>query len=246
MNKHYIVFLILSFIYSHDSYSENITVVTEYLEPYQIKNDDGSLGGYMTEIVRSLFRISGDIPEISVMPWARAYQIAKTEKNVLIYSIVHTDERSEHFEWIGKVSVNNLFLWGLKNKFPRPMKSIKELNKYHIAVLRNSNVDKYLESHQFTNLRPLTLEVQLLKMLLLQRVDLIIGTEETILERLKKLDTPFSDITKVFELTDVNTNLSIAFNKNTTPQLVSRFKKAFVKLKKSGELDEIKKKWFKR
>ena len=239
MHKPYLLLLIFSLFSSHVSYGEQIKVVTEYLEPYQIRNADGSLGGYMTEIIRTLFRMTGDVPDITILPWARAYQIAKSEKNVLIYSIVHTKERSPHFHWIGKIATTKVFFWGLTSRFPQQLDGIDALRQYQIAVLRASNIASYLSAHQFNKLHPLTLEEKLLKMLSRKRIDLIVGTEESIIKRANKIGFNLSKITKVAEIKDLNTHLSIAFNINSSPKLVTRFTPAFTQLEKSGALEAI-------
>ena len=79
-----ITFLLLA---SFCAQSKEIKVVTELLEPYQIKKPDGSLGGFSTDVVDALFEITKDLAEIKIMPWARAYEIALSKPNILIYSI---------------------------------------------------------------------------------------------------------------------------------------------------------------
>ena len=42
------------------SYGETIKVVTEYLPPFQIIDNNGKLSGYATEVVNELFLLTGD------------------------------------------------------------------------------------------------------------------------------------------------------------------------------------------
>ncbi|WP_138553254.1 substrate-binding periplasmic protein [Pseudoalteromonas rubra] len=221
-----------------------LQVVTEYLYPYQIKNEDGSLGGFMTEVVHALCQQAGDIPDIRVMPWARAYQTALTTQNVLIYSIVHTEARSPYFNWIGEVKTDPIYLWGLARRFPAQSDSLMLLKKYRVAVLRGSNVAQYLAKHQFSNLKPLSYEDQLLRMLEKDRLDLVVGTEQTIWQRATKAGMDFNTLAKVVELTELNTNLSIAFNITSDPKLVARYRDAFSTISSNGKLAGIQQKWF--
>lgn len=243
MNKFYLICLLLISAYPQQSQSEHIKVVTEYLEPYQIKNADGSLGGYMTEVVHALFRLTGDVPQITVMPWARAYQTAKTEKNVLIYTISPTKERSRQFHWLGTITTNEVFMWGLKAQFPRPVDSLEQIKNHRVAVLRDSNIATYLSSQQFSKLYPLTFEDQPLKMLFKNRVDLIVGIEKTILKQAKVFDPDLSKLTRVTVIKGLNTDLSLAFNIHSNPELIKRYRLAFQQLETSGELTRIKQKW---
>ncbi|MCF2908483.1 transporter substrate-binding domain-containing protein [Pseudoalteromonas sp. DL2-H2.2] len=221
-----------------------IQVVTEYLYPYQIKNDDGSLGGFMTEVVYALCQQVGDTPDISVMPWARAYQTAVTTENVLIYSIVHTQARSPLFHWIGEVQTEPIFLWGLKRRFPVQSDSLMLLKQHRVAVLRGSNVAHYLAKQQFSDLKPLSYEEQLLQMLEKDRLDLVVGTEETIWQRANKAGVDFNALRKVAELKALNTNLSIALNIQSDPNLVERYRAAFSEISANGQLAAIQQKWF--
>lgn len=222
---------------------EHIRVVTEYLKPYQIKQTDGELGGYMTEIVHALFLETGDTPEIEVMPWARAYNTALTEKNVLIYSIVETEERRKHFHWIGKIPTAPIFFWGLENKFTNLPSAVADLSELRIAVLRHSNVHKYLQEKAFHHLVPIADESRLLPMLLLKRVDLIVGNEKSMAMRLQRNRSSIDDLARVLEIDELNTYLSVAFNTSSDIGIVNRFKAAYSKLNASGELAEIRKKW---
>ncbi|WP_081694366.1 substrate-binding periplasmic protein [Pseudoalteromonas rubra] len=222
-----------------------VQVVTEYLYPYQIKNEDGSLGGFMTEVLHALCQQVGDVPDITVMPWARAYQIAVTTENVLIYSIVHTQARSPLFHWIGEVQTDPIYLWGLKRRFPVQSDALMLLKQHRVAVLRGSNVAQYLAKQQFSNLKPLSYEEQLLQMLEKDRLDLVVGTEETIWQRANKAGMDFSTLNKVAELTELNTNLSIAFNIDSDPNLVARYRDGFAAISSNGKLAGIQQKWFK-
>lgn len=235
--------LITCLLFSQVSHSETIRVVTEYLEPYQIKQPDGQLGGYMTEVVRALFHVTGDTADIEVMPWARAFQTAKTQKNVLIYSIVETEERREHFHWIGKIATAPIYFWGLKKHFPQTNQSVLSLRDYRVSVLRGSNITHYLEKKSFRNLVPMTEEQQLLKMLMHERVDLIVGSEKTMSMRLKNNKTSGELLTRVTEISELNTYLSMAFHITSDPALVARYKDAFATLSHSGELAKIRNKW---
>ena len=230
-------------IFGSPSRAETIRVVTEYLDPYQIKNADGSLGGYMTEVVEAMFHITGDTAKIEVMPWARAFHTAKNESDVLIYSIVETDERREHFHWIGKIPTEVIYLWALKSKFAAPVSALDELKPYRVSVLRGSNVYHFLQQQKFPNLVPLSEESQLLKMLRHERVDLVVGTGRTIVQRMRREKFPEQSLTQVLELSDLNAYLSLAFNIHSSPELVARYRKAYTQLVDSGELANISKKW---
>jgi len=220
-----------------------INVVTEYLEPYQIKADDGSLKGYCVDVVKALFDITHDHANIQVLPWARAYEIAKNEPNVMIFSMARTPQREQLFHWVGNLKKEQLYFWGLKDKFEGPIKSYQELQHFKVAASRYSNVAEFLENKDFSDIHHLIKEDQNMLMLYRGRVDLIVATQLTLETRAKKLGLNFARLVKLKEVPELNNDLSIAFNVHSSPELVQQYQSAFSKLITSGKLEEIKQKW---
>lgn len=223
--------------------TQEINVVTEYLEPYQIINNDGSLGGFSTEVVNALFSITKDQANIQVMPWARAYEVGLNQPNTLIYSIARTKVRENKFKWIGALKKERLYFWGLKKHFTKTDYQVPELKNYKIAVSRHSNTAQYIIGQNFTNIYQLANERQNMDMLFKDRVDLILATQITIETRAKKLGYDFNELQKLNEVEALNNKLSIAFSLDTSPELIKKYQMAFQQLVDSGQLDKLKEKW---
>jgi polar amino acid transport system substrate-binding protein len=246
MNKDFLatltvsVFLLLVPLYGQ---SKEIKVVTEFLEPYQIKNPDGSLGGFSTDVVQALFKITQDHPEIQVMPWARAYEIALHKPNILIYSIAHTKVRDKKFHWIGALKEERLYFWGLKKNYKNNDYEVSALKTLKIAASRNSNSAQYLMDQGFSNIYQLANERQNMNMLFIDRVDLILATKITIETRAKSLGYNFDELQQLNEVAALNNKLSIAFSMGTSPLLIQKYQTAFQQLVTNGELAKIKAKW---
>ena len=228
---------------NHFLMAQDIEVVTEHLEPYQVQNADGSLGGYSTEVIQALFAITNDTAKIQVMPWARAYEVGLKQPNTLIYSIARTPAREKKFHWVGALKEERLYFWGLKKHFPESDYQVPELKDYKIAVSRNSNSAQYILSQKFTNVYQLTNERQNMNMLFIDRVDLILATQITIETRAKNLGHKFSDLQKLTEIAALNNKLSVAFSLETPTELVKKYQVAYQKLVNSGQLDKLKEKW---
>jgi polar amino acid transport system substrate-binding protein len=245
INNHLIIITLNFLFYLLPTYSQadEINVVTEYLEPYQIQNADGSLGGFSTEVIHSLLAITNDNAKIQVMPWARAYEVALHEPNTLIYSIAHTKTRNEKFHWIGALKEERLYFWGLKKQFTKVNYKVEELKNYRIAVSRNSNSAQYITSQDFSKVYQLANERQNMDMLFIDRVDLILATQITIETRAKNLGYSFNDLQRLNEVAALNNKLSIAFSLDTPPELIKKYRKAFQQLESNGQLNKLKKKW---
>jgi len=220
-----------------------ITVVTEYLEPFQIKNDDGSLDGMATEIIRALFTYLDKPLSIEVMPWARAFAIASNEKNTLIYSIARPPQRENDFHWLASIAKEEYYFWGLKTKFPRGIDNIELLKPYQTSASRDSNVESYLLDKQFFKIYRLVTEDQSLQMLSQKRIDLMLETELTLRYRADKLGLAFNKLRRLRPVKELNSELYFAFNKQTDLATVELFKNAFQTLKHQGVIKRIKDKW---
>lgn len=234
---------ILFFFVSASGQTVEIDVVTELLEPYQVQNPDGSLGGFSTEVVNALFTITKDKANIQVMPWARAYEVGLNQPNTLIYSIARTKVRENKFKWIGALKKERLYFWGLKKHFTKTDYQVPELKNYKIAVSRHSNTAQYIINQNFTNIYQLANERQNMNMLFIDRVDLILATKITIETRAKKLGYDINELQKLNEVAALNNKLSIAFSLDTSPELIKKYQMAFQQLVDSGQLDKLKEKW---
>lgn len=223
--------------------AEEVKVVTEYLTPYQVKNADGSLGGFSTEVVKAIFKQANITPHFVVMPWARAYEVAKSEKNTMIFSIARTEERDELFHWLGGLTKEKLYFWGLKKNFSKAINNISQLKNFHIAASRNSNISQYLLKENFNNIYFITVEEQSMKMFYSNRIDLLIETELNIKYRTEKLGFDFNKMRKLIAIDELNNDLSIAMNLQSDLQLVLQLQQAYSEIKQKGIIKSLKKKW---
>ena len=91
-----IILILLCWLLSAQVSAIRLTVVTEDLYPYNYI-ENGELKGQATEIVVKVLKHAGIDYSIQVYPWARAYNLALNNKNVLIYSIVKIPSREKLF-----------------------------------------------------------------------------------------------------------------------------------------------------
>ncbi len=230
-------------VFSVSSSAEKITVITEYLPPFQLKNSDGSLGGYATEVINELFAISNDESCIEIVTWARGYDRALNEKNILIYSIAHTKSRHSLFHWVGSIRYERFFFWGLKSQFTEPFKNIEQLKKMSVATPKDHNSEQFLTSNGFKNIYRVVNNEQQVQMLYRQRVDMVLGNSLVIKSQANELGHNPADLMPIFEAYSLNNSLDFAFSIKTDIKLVKRYQDAFLQLINSGKLAEIRNKW---
>lgn len=221
--------------------ASEITIVTERFPPFQITDGDKITGGFSTEVVNALLEETGIKAKMQVFPWARAYKMALTQKNVLIFSITRNEEREDFFNWVGSIFALEDYFWSLNHELE--IRSLEDAKKYTIAVPRDDNQHQFLVKNGFTKLYPVTDLDTALKMLYAGRIDLVMGNDISTTYRLKSLNFEPSKLKKIYKIGQQWGDLSIAFSKNTSDQLVERFQIALEKIKSSGQFEKILNRW---
>ena len=155
------------------SAQQHITVFTEHLPPYQIQDKEGKLSGLTIDIFNELIQITGDIPKIQIMPWARAFRDVQTTPNSLIFSMTRTPEREDKFLWVGDILEFHPYFWGLRERFNNKSFSFNEIKQYIISIVRNSSGYSFLQSHKFPKIYPTVYEEQVIKMIYKGRADFL-------------------------------------------------------------------------
>lgn len=152
MNKTPKLLLIIScliFLYSIKSFAtDKVIVVTELAPPYQTIKDN-IIGGSATEKVEQYLISKGVNYEIQMYPWARAYKLATTKPNIMIYGIANTKKRKDLFDWLIPVYHFKPHLVGLKHRKDLKISNLEQAKIFTIAVQRNDFTHNYLLSKGF-------------------------------------------------------------------------------------------------
>jgi len=128
-----------------------------------------------------------------VLPWARAYRIAMTEPNVIIFSMTKNKERNKHFYWLLKLQSLTYRFYSLANR--------KDLKNNHLSAALNHTVAAVRDSYAATTLKKLgfitgknlilTLNYKdAWQMLRLGRVDYTFANEQVLADTLTSLNIP--------------------------------------------------------
>ena len=81
--------------------SSELRLLTEQAPPTSFLRD-AQPEGYAVEVVRELIRRTGSQARIELLPWTRAYFLAKSEADTGLFSVVRTAEREALFQWSGR------------------------------------------------------------------------------------------------------------------------------------------------
>ncbi len=228
--------------------SPGITIVTEDWPPYNYI-EDGRVTGISTEIVQATLAKAEIEAKINVYPWARAYKTALDQKNVLIYTIVRTDEREKLFNWIGPiVPPARFFLYKLKDRTDIVVNSLDDAKKYRIGVIRNSIQHLFLQGQGFEEnkqLYPVAQEGQNIEKMFLGRIDFIVENELVLPIRMKKAGLPLSRVEQALMLFEGGEGYYMALSRQTPADMVERMRTAFEQVKAEGLPESITEKYLK-
>ncbi len=227
--------------------AEPLRIVTEELPPYNMTRD-GRLTGMSTEVVQAVLETVGLQADIQSMPWARAYDIALNDENVLIYSIARTAEREQLFKWVGVIAPMRWYLYARPDSGLR-LANLEQARHYQIATVAQDAGEQYLLARGFKigrNLQSNNKYAYNYEKLKLGRVDLWISIELNALYLIRRAgEDPVKAVEPVLSLPDLGSGggLNMAFSRQTPDALVERFRQGLERIRRDGRYAAIARKW---
>jgi polar amino acid transport system substrate-binding protein len=146
--------------------------------PFRIEDNSAPYGfkGLDIEILDEISKKLNIKIQVRRSPWARSLENIKTGESDIITGVAYTDERAEFIDYVepSYYSVNPVF-YVQKGK-GHLIKNYSDLNSYSIGYSIKSAYFEPFNSDRKLKKVELSTEAQLIKMLVLGRVDVIIGT----------------------------------------------------------------------
>jgi len=236
--------LCLSVLQAH---AGTIRVVTEELPPYNMTRD-GQLTGMSTEVVQAVLKEVNIQASIQSMPWARAYDLALHEPDVLIYSITRTAEREHLFKWVGTIAASHWYIYSSAGH-PVSLMDLDDARDWQTATVNEDVGEQYLTARKFVIGQQLQssnryeLNYQKLRT---GHVDLWISDELNARYLARQVgDDPNLTLVqslRVPELEDAG-GFNMAFSAATPDGTVQLFQKGLKTLRENGTFDAIARKW---
>jgi len=198
---------------------------------------DGKPAGSATQIVEMTLQKAGLADyTVSVYPWARSYDMALHEPNVLIYMIARTPERERLFKWTGEFMKIEYHLFKLKERKDVVVKALGDTGAYTIGVIRDDVRHQYMQRRGHARLVVSAESIDNFRRLLNRQVDLIPLTETEAASLCARTQFECSSIEKVYALDEMSTALYMAYSASTADSTVERTRAAFEQVKAAGAL----------
>jgi len=217
--------------------AEERIIMAEDYRPFQYI-ENGAWSGLSFEIVSEILKIIDQPSKINLYPWARAYSEIANKPNRILFSMARTADREHLFKWVGPIIEDKVFFYK-KRSVKININDIADAKAVGtVLVVRNYPEHADLQKRLFTNLYIVNQPVQLFKMLVLERGDLVPSGEITVLPILQKANIDPHLIEQTNALLFEN-KLYIAFSKDTSDLEVLKWQQALNQLKSTGKYAQI-------
>lgn len=203
-----------------------LTVVTEHWPPFNYINEQGMPDGIATRKLRHVLTKAGFDYHIELQSWSRAYQQARDNPNVLIYTIFRSEERLDDFQWICPlIQTGGSEVYSLAYRIDIQVASTEDLKSWITGVYASGWSHDYLTGsglRQGEHLDVVSDEMANVRKLFANRVDLIVQEPDLIEGRLKQLGKTIDDIRPVFVLGDKESKTGcMAMSTDTSESIVT-------------------------
>lgn len=218
--------------------AEPLQVVTEDSSYSELR--DGKVVGVASEIVEKALAKAGVTDyHMALYPWARAYDMARLEPNVLIYPIIRSAEREPLFKWVGELDQVTPMFYKLRERRDVVVKSLQDAKNYTVGVVRDDSRQEYLEGKGFSKMVVSSNNLDNLRKLLSGQVALVPLPEREAREQCEDLHIAFEDLESVYTIDELSKGLYVALSLKTPDDTVKRITAAFAKLKDDGTLAKV-------
>ena len=211
-----------------------LNVMTEDYPPFNMQGEGGKIVGLSTEVVEELFKRAGVEYKLTLMPWKRAYEDTLGTPNTALYSTTRTPEREALFKWVGPL-VNNNWVFFSSSTANITVSSLDDAKQYSVGGYNGDAAAEYLKAQGFTKLQLAANDTANVKKLEAGRIDLWATGQylAPYLANKEKVASP----KQVFVFKE--TQMSLAFNKDTPDELITKLNEILAAMKADGTIDKI-------
>ena len=219
-----------------------LPIFTTNYVPYNYQDAKGEPDGYSVQIIRALLNNLGKRGidnKMEFLPWARAYHMATTQKNALIFSIARTEEREELFHWVGRLLPMPIYL--IKHKSRTDIKVNNEANSklWTVEGVMGGATSSCLKKLGY-QVHSSTLDMAYqLEMMAKGRLDLLNVDFPSFEVRAQNAGINATDFEPVLFLDECSYDLYVALSKNSDAKLLKAVTDAWQAIDKAGVVNQV-------
>lgn len=238
------LFIILLSINTYAN-QKHIDLVTDPWVPYygpDIKNN-----GYFAHLVKEAFKRKGYSLTIHFRPWKRALLTAKAGKFDGILGAFYKNKRTKYFEYSNAIDKSKIVFFSKKESNIK-YKNLNDLKPYLIGVVRDYHYsDDFFKFKSKLRLYESKDTNHNIKLLLYNRLDLVLGSKNVILDLIEKNYKKEKEKFIMLETPLIYNHLYVPISKKNKnyKQIIEDFNEGLDEIKKDGTFNKILKQYFK-
>ena len=209
--------------------------------PYQfLDSSSGQAAGFAVEVVQLVLNELGSKAAIKLRPWPRIECCVLAQPNNLIFTVYRNQETELDYRWVGPLVPFKIIVYRLKSRQAVQANSVSELGQYRIGVTAQGGRFRYLSKQGLAaNLDIANNDESNIRKFFHGRFDLLPEDPTMLLYSTQRLGLDFSQVEKLFELTDLAGEGYLAFTLGTEDALVSQFTRALKKVKSGSAYRDL-------
>jgi polar amino acid transport system substrate-binding protein len=126
----------------------HLHLTTESAPPSSILQD-GKVVGHATEKIRVMMARAKVEIDIEMLPWQRAYSLARLRADTCVYDTTRTPEREALFKWVGPVAATDWILYGAAERGLH-LASLEQARALKIATYLGDASEQYLRARGYS------------------------------------------------------------------------------------------------
>lgn len=234
-----LLLVLLFFIFIQNVAAQELGIYTSNEAPMNFE-ENGSIVGFSTDIVKEIITRTNSTDEIQLVPWARAYKTALVKSNAIVFTMGRTSAREALFHWVGPIVQKKWVFYALKKRGVR-IKRLSDAKQLTVGVVSNDARAEYLKVEGFESVYEVSDHQIAVNMLLKGRIDLWVSSDFEGPVIIKNSGNKSNDFEITFDIKKIESY--IAISKKTPMNIVNKWQKAFSDIKSDGTLNKIAEKW---
>jgi len=157
----------------------------------------------------------------------------------MLYTVARIPQREDEFAWIGPLHPRKVFLFKLKNRTDIQIDNLEDIKKYRTGVLSGGSVEQFFINNKLSEYYHLVnYSGQLLKMLLMGRLDLIPGDPLDLAYQMKRLGSNYSQLEVAYFISDEGGYYMVA-NKETPVEILVKIQESLEEVIGTGLRERV-------
>ncbi len=213
-----------------------VNLLTENFPPYNMEKEgknfgrDENIEGIATDIVREMFRRTGIEYTLTLrFPWEKVYKQVLDNADYGVFLMSRSDEREDLFKWVGPIASDD-WVFLARNDSNITLQNLQDARQYKIGSYSGDVITEYLDTHSIESVSALRDQENALKLI---RGDIDLwATSDPAARYLAALEG-VKDLKKILLFNQ--SDLYLAFNKETDDAVIIQLQQALDEMKAKGE-----------